>query len=147
MKFQDFPKKSYLQRVQWRYHFYLSCVRILVSPWLLTWLANYKRASRSGTRPVHSRCKDGTVTGNFLDELPNYHIHTLSELEEHSGRFAKVSESDVEKSIEVKKMQKTLVKKFLVEGAPQNQRNRENSSNWIRQLLEQVCFSGKDQGW
>ena len=38
--------------MQWRYYFYLSRVRILVSPWLLTWFANYKRASRSGTRPV-----------------------------------------------------------------------------------------------
>ena len=47
-----FTKKSYLHRAQWRYYFYLSRVRILVSPWLLTWLANYKRASRSGTRPV-----------------------------------------------------------------------------------------------
>ena len=33
-----FTKKSYLHRGQWRYHFYLSRVRILVSPWLLTWL-------------------------------------------------------------------------------------------------------------
>ena len=33
-----FTKKSYLHRAQWRYHFYLSRVRILVSPWLLTWL-------------------------------------------------------------------------------------------------------------
>ena len=47
-----FTKKSYLHRAQWRYYFYLSRVRILVSPWLLTWLANYKRASRSGARPV-----------------------------------------------------------------------------------------------
>ena len=38
-----------------------------------------------------------TVTGDVLDELPNFHIDTLSELEEHSGRFAEVSESDVEK--------------------------------------------------
>ena len=30
-----FTKKSYLHRAQWRYHFYLSRVRILVSPWLL----------------------------------------------------------------------------------------------------------------
>ena len=35
-----FTKKSYLHRAQWRYHFYLSRVRILVSPWLRTWLAN-----------------------------------------------------------------------------------------------------------
>ena len=32
-----FTKKAYLHRVQWRYYFYLSCVRILVSPWLLTY--------------------------------------------------------------------------------------------------------------
>ena len=37
-----FIKKSYLHRAQWRYYFYLSRVRILVSPWLLIWLANYK---------------------------------------------------------------------------------------------------------
>ena len=47
-----FTKKSYLHRAQWRYYFYLSRVRILVLPWLLTWLANYKRASCSGARPV-----------------------------------------------------------------------------------------------
>ena len=35
-----------------------------------------------------SGCKDGTVTGDFLDELPNFHIDTFSELEEHSERFA-----------------------------------------------------------
>ena len=35
-----------------------------------------------------SGCKDGTVTGDFLDELPNFHVDTFSELEEHSGRFA-----------------------------------------------------------
>ena len=29
-------------------------------------------------------------TGDFLDELPNFHIDTFSELEEHSGRFAEV---------------------------------------------------------
>ena len=50
-----FTKKSYLHRAQWRYYFYLLRVRILVSPWLLTWLANYKRASRSGARPVLSK--------------------------------------------------------------------------------------------
>ena len=45
-------KKKYLHRAQWRYYFYLSRVRILVSPWLQTGLANCKRASRSGARPV-----------------------------------------------------------------------------------------------
>ena len=43
-----------------------------------------------------SRCKDGTVTGDFLDELPNYYVDIFSELEEHPGRFADVSESDVD---------------------------------------------------
>ena len=32
-------ENSYLHRTQWRYYFCLSRVRILVSPWLLTWLA------------------------------------------------------------------------------------------------------------
>ena len=45
-------KKSYRHRAQWRYYLYLSRVRILVSPWLLTWLANNERASRSGARPI-----------------------------------------------------------------------------------------------
>ena len=31
-----FTKKTYLHRAQWRYYFYLSRVRILVWPWLLT---------------------------------------------------------------------------------------------------------------
>ena len=47
-----------------------------------------------------SKCEDVTVTGDVLDKLPNFHIDTFSELEEHSGRFAEVSESDVEKLIE-----------------------------------------------
>ena len=47
-----FTKKSYLHHAQWRYYFYLSCVRILVSPWLLTLLANYNRTSHSGVQPV-----------------------------------------------------------------------------------------------
>ena len=46
------------------------------------------------------RCEDGTVTSDFLDELPNFYIDTFSELEEHSGGFAEVLESDVEKFIE-----------------------------------------------
>ena len=71
-----------------------------------------------------SRCEDGTVTGDFLDELPNFHIDTFSELEEYSGRFTEVSESDVEKFIEGEENANTkkktfydlkLVKKFLIE--------------------------------
>ena len=50
--FFPFTKKSYLHRAQWRYCFHLSRVRILMSPWLLTWSANYKRASRSGEQLV-----------------------------------------------------------------------------------------------
>ena len=34
-----FTKKSFLHRAQWRYYFYLSRLRMLVSPWLLTWSA------------------------------------------------------------------------------------------------------------
>ena len=37
-----------------------------------------------------SRCEDSTVTSDFLDELPNFHIDTFSELEELSGRFAEI---------------------------------------------------------
>ena len=51
-KIFPFTKKTYLHRAQWRSYFYHSRVRILVSPWLLTCLANYKRASRSGAPPV-----------------------------------------------------------------------------------------------
>ena len=36
-----FTKKSYLHRGQWRYYFYLSRVRILVSPWLLTLILTF----------------------------------------------------------------------------------------------------------
>ena len=36
-----FTKKSYLHRAQWRYYFYLSRVRILVSPWLLTLILTF----------------------------------------------------------------------------------------------------------
>ena len=71
-----------------------------------------------------SRCEDGRVTDDFLDELPNFHIDIFSELEEHPGRFVEVSESDVEKFIEGEENANTkrktfydlkLVKKFLVE--------------------------------
>ena len=71
-----------------------------------------------------SRCEDGRVTGDFLDELPNFHIDIFSELEEHLGRFAEVSESDVEKFIEGEENANTkrktfyhlkLAKTFLVE--------------------------------
>ena len=60
-----------------------------------------------------SRCKDVTVTGDILDELPNFHIDIYSELEEHSGRFAEVSESDVEKLIEGEENANTEKKDLL----------------------------------
>ena len=50
-------------------------------------------------------CDDGRVTGDFVDELPNFHIDIFSEREEHPARFAEVSESDVEKFIAGEKMQ------------------------------------------
>ena len=71
-----------------------------------------------------SRCEDGTVNGDFLDELPTFHTDTFSELQEHSGKFAEVSESDVEKFVEEEENANTkkktfydlkLVKTFLVE--------------------------------
>ena len=62
-----------------------------------------------------SRCEDGRVTGDFLDELPNFHIDIFSELEEHPGRFAEVSESDVEKFIEGEDDQFLLFRKWLKE--------------------------------
>ena len=40
-----------------------------------------------------------------------------------------------------------IIKKVSGRKAPRNQRNGEDSSNCIRQLLEPVCFSYKDQGW
>ena len=71
-----------------------------------------------------SRCEDSRVNGDFLDELLNFHIDIFSELEEHPGRFAEVSESYVEKFIDGEENANTkrktfydlkLVKKFLVE--------------------------------
>ena len=82
-----------------------------------------------------SRCEDGTVTGDFLDELPNFHIDTFSELEEHSGRFTEVLESDVKKFIEVGENANNkketfydlkLVKTVSGRRAPRNQRNRKD---------------------
>ncbi|CAH3138031.1 unnamed protein product, partial [Porites lobata] len=58
---------------------------------------------------IASRCDDGTATGDFLDELPNFHIDTFSELAEHSGRFAEVSEIQtflVEQRHEIREMEK-----------------------------------------
>ena len=56
-----------------------------------------------------SRCDDGTVTGDFLDELPNFHIDTFSELEEHSERFAEKKSSVLFRNfISIHKINRTL---------------------------------------
>ena len=59
-----------------------------------------------------SRCEDSTVAGEFVEELPNLHIDPFSEFEKHSGRFAEVSESDVEKFIEGEENTNTKNKTF-----------------------------------
>ena len=101
-----------------------------------------------------SRCEDGTVTGDFLDELPNFHIDTFSELEEHSGRFAEVSESDVEKFIEGEDNANTKKKDLLrlkisqkVCGrrAPRNQRSREDSSTELDSYLSQFVLAARTE--
>ena len=101
-----FTKKSYPHYAQWRYYFYLSHVRILVLPWLLTWLANYKRASCSGTLPVI--LKFHSQNGFKMQRRYSYQWLSMScqiftskffKHVERLGRFAEVSESDVEKFI------------------------------------------------
>ena len=50
----------------------------------------------------------GTVTGDFLDELPNFQIDTFSELEEHSGRFAEKKLCLCRNFISIYKINRTL---------------------------------------
>ena len=38
------------------------------------------RFLRNFIHKIASRCEDGTVTGDFFDDLPNFHIDTFSEL-------------------------------------------------------------------
>ena len=92
-------------------------------------------------------CDDGRVTGDFVDEVPNFQIDIFSEREEHPGRFAEVSESDVENFIEGEENANTkrktfydlkLVKKFLVV-----ERDENDSFNWIRRRLEPVCLAAR----
>ena len=61
-----FTNKSYLHRVQWRYYFYLLRVRILVSPWLLTWLANETFWNR--------KYKHYCLLLNFISEFHNIFV-------------------------------------------------------------------------
>ena len=95
--------KSRILITQWRYYFYLSHVRILVLSWLLTWLANYKRASCSGTLPV--LLKFHSQNGFKMQRRYSYQWLSMScqiftskffKHVERLGRFAEVSESDVE---------------------------------------------------
>ena len=101
-----FNKKSYPHYAPWRYYFYLSHVRILVLSWLLTWLANYKRASCSGTLPV--LLKFHSQNGFKMQRRYSYQWLSMScqiftskffKHVERLVRFAEVSESDVEKFI------------------------------------------------
>ena len=55
-----------------------------------------------------SRCEDCRFTGDVLDELPNFHIDIFSELEEHPGRFAENSESDVDLPLLDNRFQRAL---------------------------------------
>ena len=43
------------------------------------------------------RYEDRTVSGDVLDEVPNFDIDMFSELEELPARFTEISECDVEK--------------------------------------------------
>ena len=54
-----FTKKSYLHRAQWRYYFCLSRVRILVSPWLLTWFALFisRYWEKESLHPLEAKSK------------------------------------------------------------------------------------------
>ena len=42
-----------------------------------------------------SRYEDRTVTGDFLDEVPNFDINIFSELEELPARFTEVSSTNL----------------------------------------------------
>ena len=59
-----FTKKLYLHRAQWRYFFYLSRVRILVSPWLLTYGYEFNLLvlKVSLTRSLRSLVRDTSST-------------------------------------------------------------------------------------
>ena len=74
-RISPFIKKSYLHRAQWRYHFYLSCVRILVWPWLPTYypitieLLAQARGRFLIWNFIHkmaSRCEDSTIFLFFI---------------------------------------------------------------------------------
>ena len=65
------------------------------------------------------RYKGCTVTGDFLDEVPNFDNYILSEFVELPARFTKVSESDVEKFIEGDQNETQFDKKLLGLSPPQ----------------------------
>ena len=76
-------------------------VAMVTSIILLAWLANYKRASHSGAWSV--LLKFHSQNGFEMQRWDSYRwlsrwaakfSHSFPELEEHSGRFVEVSESD-----------------------------------------------------
>ena len=98
MKYHDFSfywKIKFSSRAGGRYYFYLSRERISVSPWLLTWLANYKRASRSGTRPVFFEISfTKWLRGAKTVQLPVTLLHTqITRLIKHKVVFIRKTPS------------------------------------------------------
>ena len=89
-------KKSYLHRAQRSYYFYLSCVEdigvAMVTNMISQLQESFPLRRAAGSFDISFtkwlRGAKTVVTGDFLDELPNFHIDTFSKLEEHSGRFA-----------------------------------------------------------
>ena len=101
-----------------------------------------------------SRYKDRSVTGDFLDELSNFHIDMFYELEEYQSRKICRSlgkwcwkiywEGRKWKKLKID-LRLKISKKVSSRRASGNQSHREDSSNLIRRLLEPVCFSCKDE--
>ena len=52
-----------------------------------------------------SRCEDGRVTDDFLDELPNFHIDIFSELKNIQEDLPKSRKVMLKNSLRGKKMQ------------------------------------------
>ena len=158
MKYQDFSftKKSYLHRAQWRYYFYLSRVRILVSPWLLTWLANYKTASRSGARPgliLFTKWLRGAKTvklpltfSRSCQIFPSILFPSLKNIQEDLPKSRKVKNSLRGKKMQtVKKdlQQLKISQKVSAKRALRNQKNSEDSSSKLDSYLNQLVLAAR----
>ena len=59
-----------------------------------------------------SRCEDGTVTGDFLDELPNFHIDTFPSLKNIQEYLPKSRKVMLKNSLRGKKTQILKKKTF-----------------------------------